>query len=115
MKLPSITVSVGLLVPLHAKGYVRGARLVPYVLGANIAAFSDTLLAALMLGDPRATSVVLTEIVSIAAVSLGILTLGHDSLERTLVAASERMAHDRRALALFLVVSFAQPLLFIAL
>lgn len=107
---PSVTVSVGLLVPLHAKGHMRGARLVPYVLGANIAAFSDTLLAALMLGDPRATSIVLTEIVSIAAVSIAILTLGHDSLERTLVRASEAMVRDRRALFAFLAASLAQPL-----
>lgn len=112
---PSVTVSVGVLVPLHARGYVRNARLVPYVLGANIAAFSDTLLAALMLGDARATNIVLTEIVSIATVSLALMAIGHDALERALIAASESLARSRRALLAFLAITLALPLALIFL
>ncbi len=46
----SVSLSVTILVPLALKGYVRRDRVVPYVMGANIAIWVDTLLAALAAG-----------------------------------------------------------------
>ena len=49
----SVSLSVTILVPLALKGYVRRDRIIPYVMGANIATWIDTLFAALLLDSPR--------------------------------------------------------------
>ena len=49
----SVSLSVTILVPLALKGYVRRDRVIPYVMGANIATWIDTLFAALLLDSPR--------------------------------------------------------------
>jgi Na+/phosphate symporter len=45
----SVSVSLSLLVPLSARGFVRRENVVPYIMGANITTFIDTLLAAVLL------------------------------------------------------------------
>lgn len=107
---PSVTVSCGILVPLYVKGYVRASRLVPYVLGANISTFSDTLMVALMLQNDEAVHVVMTEIVAIAAVALGILVLGFSAYESLMERWTEYFTGNPRRLTIFLVLVFALPL-----
>ncbi|HLF79306.1 MAG TPA: hypothetical protein VJB57_17630, partial [Dehalococcoidia bacterium] len=69
----SVSLSVTILVPLALKGYVRRDRVIPYVMGANIATWIDTLFAALLLDSPQAFTVVLTEMLVGGGVSLLVL------------------------------------------
>jgi Na+/phosphate symporter len=55
----SVSVSLGLLVPLSARGYIRRENLIPYIMGCNISTFIDTLIAGILLRNPVATNVVL--------------------------------------------------------
>jgi hypothetical protein len=48
----SVSVSLSLLVPLSTRGYVRQENIIPYIMGANITTFDDTLIAAALLGNP---------------------------------------------------------------
>src|SRR5262245_13095255 len=48
----SVSVSLSILVPLSAKGLVRRENTLPYIMGANITTFIDTLVAALIPGGP---------------------------------------------------------------
>jgi len=73
----SVALSITVLVPLALKGYIRKEHIIPYVMGANIATFADTLVAAVLLGGDAALLVVLTEIVWVAAVSLAVLLLAY--------------------------------------
>lgn len=68
----SVSLSLTLLVPLAIKGYVRRDRVIPYVLGANISTWLDTLVAALLVARAGAAEVVLTALVagSLAALVL---------------------------------------------
>src|SRR6266545_6634250 len=50
----SVSVSLSILVPLSAKGLVRRENTLPYIMGANITTFIDTLVAALINGGPAA-------------------------------------------------------------
>jgi Na+/phosphate symporter len=70
----SVSVSLTLLVPLATHGYIRRENVIPYIMGANITTFIDTLVAALLLGAPRAFTIVVVEIVAVSCMSL--LTLG---------------------------------------
>jgi sodium-dependent phosphate cotransporter len=54
----SVSVSLSILVPLSAKGLVRRENTLPYIMGANITTFIDTLVAALINGGPAAFTIV---------------------------------------------------------
>lgn len=78
----SVSISLGILVPLSDRGFVRRENVVPYIMGANITTFVDTLLAAVLLGNPAAFLVVLVEMMSISVVSILVLLLCYHRFER---------------------------------
>ncbi len=106
----SVSISLTLLVPLSLKGYLRRDQVIPYVMGANITTFIDTLAGALVLGGASAFTVVLTEMVSVAAVSAVILLLAYGPYSRAILALSSRVTHSQRNLGVFLAVIVAVPL-----
>ena len=89
----SVSLSVTILVPLALKGYVRRDRVIPYVMGANIATWVDTLFAALLLDSPRAFTVVLTEMLVGGSVSLFVLFFAYGPYTRMILA----LAHESAA------------------
>ena len=48
----SVSVALTVLVPLVAKGYLKKEDTLPYIAGANITTLADTLVAAILLGNP---------------------------------------------------------------
>ena len=48
----SVSISISLLVPLAARGYVRRENAWPYILGANVTTLVDTLFAGALVGPP---------------------------------------------------------------
>lgn len=81
----SVSVSLGLLVPLSVRGYVRRENLVPYIMGCNISTFVDTLIAGILLRNPMATNVVLIQMVVILIVSLIVLAFFYRTYERLML------------------------------
>ena len=69
----SVSVSLSLLVPLSARGFVRRENVIPYIMGAGVTTFIDTLFAAVVMDNPDAVTVVLVEMVAVTIVSLLIL------------------------------------------
>lgn len=106
----SVSVSVSALVPLAARGVVRRERAIPYIMGANITTFVDTLVAALVAAGPAAFTIVLVEMVAVTVVSLAVLLLAYDRLERLLLTIQEGVMSDRRATAAFVAVLLFVPL-----
>jgi len=105
----SVSVSLSVLVPLSVRGYIRRENVIPYMMGANITTFVDTLVAALLLNNPQAFTVVLVEMVSVAVVSLAILLLAYRPYERALLRVVEVIGERRRNLALFLILIVGLP------
>jgi solute carrier family 34 (sodium-dependent phosphate cotransporter) len=97
----SVSVSLGLLVPLSAKGFVRRENIIPYIMGANISTFLDTLVVSLLVGEPRALTVVLAEMLSVAFVSLVILLGFYTSYRDGLEWCLEWATASRRAFLVF--------------
>ncbi len=106
----SVSVSLSALVPLSARGYIRRENVIPYIMGANITTFVDTLLAALLLNNPQAFTIVLAEMASVAVVSLAILLVGYRLFEQALLSVVEVISARRRNLGLFLIVILGVPL-----
>lgn len=105
----SVAVSLTVLVPLALRGYVRREHIIPYVLGANIATFVDTLAASVLVGGEAAIAVVLAQMCSTAVVAGLVLTLLYGPY-RTAILRSERWIAARPGrLAAFLGVIVAVP------
>ena len=111
----SVSISVGILVPLSARGYMRRENIIPYILGANVSTLADTLVAAALLGDPRAVTVVVTHMVCAAIVSLLLILLAYRSYERAISDALAWITRRRRNFTLFLGVILVIPVVLILL
>lgn len=107
----SVSVSLSLLVPLSARGLVRRENTLPYIMGANITTFIDTLVAALINGGPAAFTIVLVEMLSVAALSLLVLSLFYRPFERTILRLQELTIQNNRTLGLFLCIMLIIPVL----
>jgi sodium-dependent phosphate cotransporter len=109
----SVSVSLSLLVPLSVRGYIRRENVIPYILGANITTFIDTLIAAAMLANPVAVTVVLVQMVSVTAVSivllLSIYRLYVRFVERLVVFLGKRL----RYLAIYIFAIFLIPFILV--
>ncbi len=103
---PSVSVSLGLLVPLSARGYVKVENLIPYVMGANISTFSDTLVVAVLLNNPGAFTIVIVEIVSMILASMIVLLTSFHVYEKFILDGLLIISRSNRNLAIFLLMPF---------
>lgn len=111
----SVSVSLSILVPMTVKGIIRRENLIPYIMGANVSTFIDTLFAAVVVGGAAAFTVVLAEMVGVAAVSLLVIVLAYSHYEELLYRASHHILRDRRVMAGFLMVILICPLVLLLL
>lgn len=107
----SVSASLSVLVPLAGRGYVRREHVIPYIMGANISTFVDTLFASLLVGAPLAFTIVLTEMVCVAAVSALVLATVFEPYRRALLAFNGLVTTSRTRFALFVGFLAAVPLI----
>jgi Na+/phosphate symporter len=111
----SVSVSLSILVPLSNRGFVRRENVIPYIMGANITTFIDTLLAAVLLRNPQAFTVVFVEMISIAIVSGLILAFFFSRYEHMVLTFVDWLIHSNRNLAIFIGTIFLVPVLLLLL
>jgi Na+/phosphate symporter len=111
----SVSISLGILVPLSQRGLVPRKNIIPYIMGANISTFIDTLLAAVLIGNPEAFTIVVAEMHSLSLVCAVILFVSYDRYKNGLLAFVEWLVRDTRHLALFMLSIFVVPLLLLIL
>ncbi len=104
-----------LLVPLAARGYVRRENIIPYIMGANITTFVDTLFASLLLSTPRAFTVVLVEILTVSFFSLLILAFLYQPYQRVLEALLRTVLRSNWSLVIFILAIIGTPILLLLL
>ncbi|HXF63561.1 MAG TPA: hypothetical protein VNK95_18205 [Caldilineaceae bacterium] len=107
----SVSVSLTLLVPLATRGYIRRENILPYIMGANITTFVDTLFASLLLSSPRAFTIVLVEVTAVSFFSLLILAFGYLPYQRLINRLLQLILADNRSLAIFVLFTVGIPLL----
>jgi solute carrier family 34 (sodium-dependent phosphate cotransporter) len=111
----SVSVALTVLVPLVAKGYLRRANVLPYILGANITTLADTLVAAILLGNLDGVRVVVAATVSVATLSLLVLAFVYPLFRRVCLGIAQRVLVSPVRLAAFVAVLFAVPVALIAI
>jgi sodium-dependent phosphate cotransporter len=98
----SVSISLTLLIPLSLKGYVRRDSIIPYVMGANISTWVDTLVAALLLENSHAFTIVFTEMAVGATISLFALFVLYKPYSKLILATARWVTHNQRRFAVFL-------------
>jgi hypothetical protein len=78
-------------------------------MGANITTFDDTLIAAALLANPAAVTVVLVQMVSVAIVSMFLLLLVFRTYERMLNQLVSHIGNRRRYLVLYILLTLGIP------
>jgi solute carrier family 34 (sodium-dependent phosphate cotransporter) len=111
----SVSISLSILIPLSQRGFVRRENVVPYIMGANITTFIDTALAAVLLQNPAAFTIVMAEMVSLSIVSALILLINYGAYERALLSFVDWTTRDNRNLSLFMLGIFTVPLVLLVL
>lgn len=111
----SVSVSLSVLIPLSHRGFVRRENVIPYIMGANITTFIDTLLAAVLLNNAQAFTIVLVEMVSITIVSILLLLTIFRRYERAMLNFVGWVTADNRHLALFMAVILMVPFILMLL
>lgn len=105
----SIAFSLGIIVPIYNRGYLRHREVIPYIFGANIGTLLDTVLISLFVevaGGMRAVVLVMgmTAVMTLPAL------LRLDAYQAMIEWVLERLLARRRAFILFLVSLVLGPL-----
>jgi Na+/phosphate symporter len=111
----SVTLSLSLLVPLSERGFVRRENAIPYIMGANITTFIDTLFASLLLDNPGGFTVVAASMISITLVSLFVMILILRPYERLILQGVDWTTANNLNLAIFLGAALTLPLILLLL
>lgn len=107
----SVSISLSLLVPLSQRGFVRRENVIPYIMGANITTFIDTLLAAVLLQNPAAFTIVLVEMISVTIISIIILIFFYRPYQHSLLNFSVWVTASNRHLTIFMVSILVTPVI----
>jgi sodium-dependent phosphate cotransporter len=105
----SVSVALTVLVPLASKGYIDRREALPYIAGANITTLADTLVAAMILGNPVGVQVVLAEAIAVAVITLLLLAVAYRPLARGVLGLEEWIVETTPRLVLFVVGLFLLP------
>ncbi|MGH8998473.1 MAG: hypothetical protein ACRDY7_03690, partial [Acidimicrobiia bacterium] len=106
----SVSVALTVLVPLVAKGYIKKEDALPYIAGANITTLADTLVAAILTGNPDASRVVLAEMLGVTAWTLLLIGVMFPAVRAACLRIARAAVASKPRLAGFLGVLFAVPL-----
>jgi Na+/phosphate symporter len=106
----SVSVSIGLLVPFTVRGLVRRENLVPYIIGANITTFVDTLFASLLMKSDECFLVILCQIIVVTLVSLPIVFLCYRPYERLIDGLARTIIGRRLYMVVFVSALLIVPL-----
>lgn len=109
----SVSVSLSILVPLSHRGFVKRENVIPYIMGANITTFIDTLLAAVLLNNHEGVAVVLAEMLGVAVSALLILLLIFRPYRRGSLRFTSWVTESNVNLALFMVTIFVIPIVLV--
>jgi Na+/phosphate symporter len=111
----SVSLSLSILVPLSNRGFVRRENVIPYIMGANITTFIDTLLAAVLLQNTQAFSIVFSGMLSITIISLLILVIIYKQYQIFLLRSITWIFQKNQNLIIFLLLIFIIPIILLLL
>jgi Na+/phosphate symporter len=110
----SVSVALTVLVPMVAAGRLKREDALPYIAGANITTLADTLVAAVILGNPDAVRVVLAEVIGVSTFTVVLLAVAYPLVRRGSIVWARFVLTSRTHLAGFVVILLVIPIALIA-
>ena len=110
----SVAFSLGGVVPLYNRNYIKRQEIVPYVLGANIGTFFDTIVIAVLLESPQGVAIVLSLVVVGTIITVGTL-VRFSTYFQAIETIQTRLVTNRRYLTGFLISLVVLPILLLLL
>lgn len=107
----SVSVALTVLVPLAARGLVRREEAIPYIMGSNVATLADTLLVAVLIGNPVGVQIVLAEALAVALVTATLLAVAYRPLAGAVLALDDWVVGSGKRLGIFVASLLAFPML----
>ena len=107
----SVSLSLSILVPLSASGFVRRENVIPYIMGANITTFIDTLLASILLQNTTAFTIIFVEMFSIMIISSVILLTTYHHYQLIILNGVSFITSNNRNLAIFMMAILVLPVI----
>ena len=104
----SVAFSLGVVVPLYNRQFVRRDEMVPYILGANIGTLFDTLIVAFVLETTVGVAIVLL-VIGLATLITVVLLLLYTPYSTLIDAGQDRLLEDRRFFIAFGVLLVVVP------
>jgi len=111
----SVSVSVSMLIPLSNRGFIRQENVIPYIMGANVTTFVDTLVAAALLANPEAVTIVIVQMLSATFVSLAVLLLAFPTYDRLLARLTRSFLAHRWQMIAYLALTIGIPVALLGL
>ncbi len=109
----SVSVALTVLVPLASRGYIKRREAIPYIMGANITTLVDTLVAAMVLGNPVTVQIVLAQGIGVAVVTLLCLAFVYRRIADGVMALDEWLVASNQRLWVFVAGLFVLPAFFL--
>ncbi|MFD1647917.1 sodium:phosphate symporter [Haloarchaeobius litoreus] len=110
----SVAFSLGVVVPLYNRNYIKRREIVPYVLGANVGTFFDTIVIAVLLESPQGVAIVLSLVAVGTIITVGTL-VRFSTYFQAVETVQAQLVTNRRYLAGFLVSLVILPFVLILL
>ncbi|WP_126664302.1 hypothetical protein [Haloterrigena salifodinae] len=104
----SVAFSMGVIVPIYNRGYIRRDEIVPYVMGASLGTLTDTLLVAIVLESGAGIAIVLLLFGAAAVSTIAALSV-YDAYYAFLETVQDVILESDRAFAAFVAVIVAVP------
>lgn len=105
----SVAFSLGVVVPLYNRDYIERSEVVPYVLGANVGTFADTLLVAFVLQSPTAVATVVL-LVGLGTVFTLVALLRYETYYEAVAAVHDRVLANRITMTVAITCLVLVPL-----
>jgi sodium-dependent phosphate cotransporter len=110
----SVSISIGLIVPMYNREYIKRREIIPYIMGANITTLAVTIFAGAVLETATGVNMVLLLVSTVTAVTVVYLLL-YDRFESIVKALFDRTVSDLRVLGTFVGTLVLLPVVLILL
>ena len=107
----SVSLSLSILVPLHDRGYIRRESAIPYIMGASITTFVDTMAAAVLLNNQTAFTIVFVNMLEITFISILILSIFYNFYREIIQKTIDWIISNNRNIYLFLFIFLVTPII----
>lgn len=106
----SVALSLGIIVPLYNKGYLKREEIIPYILGANVTTMISSIIAAIVMNSTTGMKAVLTLTVTISLTTL-IAMIFYRSYYRIIQASFDRIISNHIILLVFVISLLFTPII----